>query len=116
MGWIGFALAQGVLLLIVLVGLPLLATQQAKKLSNPAPAKGLNLPQGSVRSMLALTSVGSFVVVVAFGASALGDSFELVVTTMSAFAGPILGFYFGSRGSEPQNERANKRCDEGESA
>ena len=64
------------------------------------PLKGLGLPAGSVRSMLALMAVGGLVVVAMFGKLALGPEYERVLTTLAALAGPVLGFYFGSRGSE----------------
>lgn len=39
---------------IILLGLPLLARAKTPKEVKSAPLKGLNLPQGTVRSMLAL--------------------------------------------------------------
>ena len=95
-------IAKSVFLVIVIVLLPLLALWLGPK-SGSAPAKGLNLPEGSVRSMLALMTVGSLIIVVAFGASALGDSYEHTITVLSALAGPVLGFYFGSRGADRGN-------------
>ena len=91
-------LAGSILLAIVLIGLPWLATKVAQK--SEIPLKGLGLPAGSVRSMLALMTVGTFVVVAMFGQSALESSeYERVLTTLATLAGPVLGFYFGSRGS-----------------
>lgn len=92
-------IAESILLVIVLVGYPLLA-----RFWHPhpvAPPRGLNLPQGSVRSILALTSVGTLVVVATFGAHAFtAEQYERVITVLSTLAGPILGFYFGSRHAE----------------
>ena len=82
---------------IVLIGLPVLATWVGRK--DALPLKGLGLPAGSVRSMLALMTVGMFAVVATFGRSALGPEYERVLTTLATLAGPVLGFYFGSRGS-----------------
>ena len=59
--------------------------------------KGLALPQGSVRSMLALIVVGSFVVFLVFGQST--EKFTEVVAALTGIAGTIIGFYFGSGGS-----------------
>ena len=90
--------AGSVLLVIVLIGLPVLATWVGRK--GGMPLKGLGLPAGSVRSMLALMTVGIFVVVATFGQSALGSEYERVLTTLATLAGPVLGFYFGSRGRD----------------
>ncbi|WP_423925143.1 hypothetical protein [Candidatus Palauibacter sp.] len=96
--------AGAVLLVIVLIGLPVLATvvghkRKADEGAAETPLKGLGLPEGSVRSMLALMTVGTFVVVATFGQRGLGPAYESVLTTLATLAGPVLGFYFGSRGS-----------------
>lgn len=91
------------LLVIVLIGLPVLATWVGRK--DNTELKGLGLPKGSVRSMLALMTVGVFVVVATFGQSALGSEYERVLTTLATLAGPVLGFYFGSRGSGEESGR-----------
>lgn len=96
-GSLPLMVAGSVLLLIVLIGLPILATRIVRK--DEVPLKGLGLPAGSVRSMLALMTVGVFVVVATFGRAALGSEYEPVLTTLATLAGPVLGFYFGSRGS-----------------
>ena len=49
--------------------------------------------------MLALLIVGSFVNVLLFGASVLGDHFEQVVTAFGTLAGAVTGFYFAGRKS-----------------
>ena len=87
--------AGAVLLTIVLIGLPILATvvgqkREASEDAGKIPLKGLGLPQGSVRSMLALMTVGTFVVVATFGQSALGSAYESVLTTLATLAGPVL--------------------------
>ena len=107
-----------VLLVIVLIGLPILATcvqrmQKASGQSDSVPLKGLGLPQGSIRGMLALLTVGALVVVATFGGPALGLDYERVLTTLATLAGPVLGFYFGSRGSGgaapmPKGESADR--------
>ena len=88
--------AGSLLLGIVLIGLPILATRVGR---DKVLLKGLGLPAGSVRSMLAIMTVGVFVVVATFGRAALGSEYEGVLTTLATLAGPVLGFYFGSRGS-----------------
>ena len=95
-------IAETALLVIVLVGYPLWAKHRPP--ADPAPPRGLNLPKGSVRSMLALVSVGSLVVVATFGVETLdADQYQRVVTMLATLAGPILGFYFGSRGAESRH-------------
>ena len=94
------AIAEGILLLIALVILPLYAAWKAQARQD-LPLKGLALPQGSVRSMLALTVVGSFVVFLIFGGVSLpsGTRFTEIVAALTGVAGTIIGFYFGSGGS-----------------
>ena len=88
--------AEGILLLLVFVGLPLLSIWTTRNRIE-LPLKGLGLPQGSVRSMLALTVVGSFVIFLVFGGTA--DHFTEIVAALTGVAGTIIGFYFGSGGS-----------------
>ena len=93
-------IAEGILLVIVLVALPAYAAWKGRA-QDGVSLKGLALPQGSVRSMLALTVVGSFVVFLVFGGSALpeGARFTEIVAALTGVAGTIIGFYFGSKGS-----------------
>lgn len=93
-------IAEGVLLFLVLVILPIYAIWKAKG-SSEVVLKGLALPQGSVRSMLALTVVGSFVIFLIFGGAALpnGTRFTEIVAALTGIAGTVVGFYFGSGGS-----------------
>lgn len=91
----------GVLLLVVLVALPLFARRKGKEPDDAKPKlKGLNLPEGSVRSMLALLIVGSLLVTVSFGTKSLAAAYDQVVSILGTLAGSVLGFYFGSRGSQ----------------
>ena len=89
--------AEGILLFITLVVLPLYAVWKAQARQD-LPLKGLALPQGSVRSMLALTVVGSFVVFLIFGGVSVpsGTRFTEIVAALTGIAGTIVGFYFGS--------------------
>lgn len=70
MGMTHLAIAKSVLSLLVILVLPWLALKLGPK-SGAAPAKGLNLPEGSMRSMLALMTVDSLIIVVGLGADAL---------------------------------------------
>ena len=66
-------IAESALLLWVLVVLPIYAVRKSRK-EQSAELKGLALPQGTVRSMLALAIVGSFVVFLVFGGFAFENS------------------------------------------
>ena len=92
--------SQGLLLFVVLIGLPLFSRYKCKLLiegKEQPPLKGLNLPEGSVRSMIALLIIGSFLNVLAFGGCLLGEHFTSVLAAFGTLAGSVLGFYFGSR-------------------
>ena len=93
-------IAEGVLLLLVLIALPAYAVWKTNR-STGVELKGLALPQGSIRSMLALTVVGSFVIFLVFGGAALPEEarFTEVVAALTGIAGTVIGFYFGSGGS-----------------
>ena len=97
--WWLLVIAEALLLFVVLVVLPWLAQRRARR-AGGAPLKGLNLPEGSVRSMLALATVGSLVVVAVFGGMLREELYDRAVTVLGTLAGPVLGFYFGSRGSQ----------------
>ena len=86
------------LLFLVLVAAPAYAVLRSRS-EGSANLKGLNLPEGSVRAMLALLIVGSFVNVLLFGANVLDDHFEQVVTAFGTLAGAVTGFYFAGRKS-----------------
>ena len=92
--------AESILLLVVLVILPIYSVRKTKNRTDIL-LKGLGLPQGSVRSMLALIVVGSFVIFLVFGGSALSANgrFSEIVAALTGIAGTIVGFYFGSGGS-----------------
>ena len=63
--------------------------------------KGLNLPAGSVRSMIALLVVGSFVNFLIFGDPVLGKHFDKILAAFGTLSGSVIGFYFGNRSAEP---------------
>ena len=63
-----------------------------------AGLRAFNLPLGSIRGMLALLAVGSFVIVLTLGGEAIAN-FDQVVTAFGTLTGAIIGFYFGGRSS-----------------
>ena len=94
--------SQILLLIGVFVWLPLLSHHKGSQgNSASSPLKALNLPAGSVRSMLALAIVGTFLNVLAFGGCILDEQhFNSVLAAFGTLAGSVLGFYFGSRKEE----------------
>ena len=84
------------LIVLVLVGAPIYATVRSNS-TNSEILKGLNLPKGSVRAMLALLIVVSFINVLLFGTGILKENFEQVVTAFGTLAGAVTGFYFAGR-------------------
>ena len=70
------------------------------------PLKGLALPQGSIRGLIAFLIVGGFVIFVFFGKEAV-DKDDLYTTVLASFGtltGAVTGFYFGGRGSEARDK------------
>ena len=73
----------------------------ASAIVNEGELRGLNLPRGSLRGILALATIGSFVNVMVLGGPALGDNFDSVLAAFGTLTGSIVGFYFGTRGATP---------------
>ena len=93
-------------LVLIGIGAPMYSWWVGKSDTNTSNRRGLNMPQGSIRGILALLVVGSFVNVLVLGGPTLGDSFEIMVSAFGALTGSIIGFYFGSRSAtpSPQNQ------------
>ena len=87
------------LVLVVLLGLPMLA--HGRKNGDPKEIRGLGLPRGSVRSMLALLIVGSTINFFLFGSQVADDSFDQVVAALGTLSASVIGFYFGGRTATP---------------
>lgn len=79
-----------------------------------ADLRGLNLPRGSLRGILALLTIGSFVNVMVLGAPFLGEHFENVLTAFGTLTGSIVGFYFGTRGATPPTKKLGVTIDDKE--
>ena len=95
--------AEGTLLVVILLVMPLYAVWVGRK---DAPGKdlklkGLGLPEGSIRGMLALLSVGSFVILLVLGPGApeMKDFFDKSLAAFGTLTGAVIGFYFGNRGT-----------------
>lgn len=95
------AIAKIALFALVLIALPLLAIWVTRKHNGQMELRGLALPKGSVRSMLALMIVGSYLIVLVLGSgtAALENHYTEILGALSGIAGAVVGFYFGSRGS-----------------
>ncbi len=90
-------LAEGFLFFVVLVGAPIYSCWMSKNRKTKIDElRGLNLPRGSIRGMLALLSVGSFVIFLVLGRNAA--NFSEIVTALGTLTGSVIGFYFGNRG------------------
>lgn len=100
-----------VLVVITLFGLPLLASWLGKE--KASERRGLGLPRGSVRSMLALLIVGSTINFLLFGSIAFGENFNEIIAGLVALSGSVTGFYFGGRtaASPPDRTGATERED-----
>ena len=70
--------------------------------------RGLGMPRGSVRAILALLAVGSFINVLVFGAPHLGDAYSATIAAFGTLTGSIIGFYFGNRTATPLTENGTK--------
>ena len=92
------------LVLLVLIGAPYYANWARRSDESSKSLRGLNLPRGSVRAMLALLIVGSFINILVFGADVFPNHFEQVITAFGTLAGAVVGFYFGGRQASPAPE------------
>lgn len=103
-------------LVLIGVGAPLYSWAVSKQDKDTSNLRGLNMPRGSIRGILALLVVGSFVNVLVLGHPSLGKSFEAVVSAFGALTGSIIGFYFGSRTSTPLPQKQTTKDDEAQSS
>ena len=104
-----FVTIQAVFLILVFFGYPLMIFCKCKmNNTNQAPLKGLNLPQGSVRSMIAIAIIGSFLITLSLGPLAITEKqLNVVFAAFGSLSGAIIGFYFGSGGSGGNNKTKN---------
>ena len=96
----GLLIAEVLWLLVVGIGWPIYA---ATKAENAAELRGLNLPRGSVRAILALVIIGSFVVFLVFMPflSVQAESLDKALVAFGTLTGAVSGFYFGGRTASP---------------
>ena len=109
-----FLVTQGVIAVIVLIGLPLVARCKSGTAVDSGELRGLNLPRGSIRAMLALWVVGAYITLLVFAPFLLPPAMdaegnqidsEVLETAITAF-GPLVGatiaFYFAGRSATPK--------------
>ena len=89
--------------LLVLAGLPLMAHCVGRDTKEP---RGLGLPRGSIRGMLALWMVGSYLLFLVFApilATTKGaeNVVDQVLTAFGPLVGAVLAFYFAGRSATP---------------
>ena len=94
--------AEVIFLLLVLVGMPFYSWLTGRAMPEKrADLKGLNLPEGSIRGMLALMIIGSFIIflVLGPGTERMSDHFDKILVAFGTLTGAVIGFYFGNRGT-----------------
>ena len=97
-GW-ALLVVEGLWLVTVGIVWPILA---AVKTVDASESRALSLPRGSVRAILALVIVGSFVIFLVF--MPFLDDLEHLDKALVAFgtlSGAVTGFYFGGRTASP---------------
>ena len=95
----------------LLGGMFLLVLMRSWFMTRPgdAPLKGLALPEGSVRGLLAFLVVGSFIIFIFFGEAAVTDeNFKTILTAFGTLTGAVTGFYFGTRGAQQEAKPPEK--------
>ena len=107
---------QAFLLFVTLIGYPVAAWWIRGRGAIPVsgnsdkqrPDRALFLPNGSFRAILAVIVVGSFVNVLVGGlmSSAPPEHFAQVVTAFGTLSGSVIGFYFGTRGSQRSPDKS----------
>ena len=104
-----FVIIQALFLFLVFFGYPLMVFLKYKTNNiKQASLKGLNLPQGSVRSMIAIAIVGSFLITLSLGPLAIDkEQLDVIFTAFGSLSGAIIGFYFGSGGSGANSKIKN---------
>ena len=99
-------IAELVLLIIVLLVLPL----NSRCKSTKENVRGLGLPSGSIRGMVALVIIGSMINFLLFGHHCLEkEEFDSVLDTITTLSVAVVAFYFANRTSiqKPPTDPAN---------
>ena len=114
-----FLITQGVIAVIVLMGLPLLARCKSGTTVDSEELRGLNLPRGSIRALLALWVVGAYITLLVFAPFLLppatdaddnqidSEVLETAITAFGPLVGATIAFYFAGRSATPKPEGGN---------
>ena len=86
------------LLIVVLVVYPAVLWGLRGRRSETANERAMFMPRGSVRAMIALLVVASFVNVLVLGHHL--QHFTEILAAFGTLSGSIIGFYFGTRGAQ----------------
>jgi hypothetical protein len=102
--YVGLAVLAAIL--VAIYATALWRTQLWTQGSSKPALKGLALPEGSIRGLIAFLVVGAFVIFVFFGRRAVDDDdlFTTVLTAFGTLTGSVTGFYFGGRASQAASE------------
>ena len=97
---LGFIIVEVLWLVVVGIAWPAYAASNA---GDNAERRGLSLPRGSIRAILALTIIGSFVIFLVFMPFLGGEAQHLdkALVAFGTLTGAVSGFYFGGRASSP---------------
>ena len=94
---------QGILMFVVLICYPgVIWFLRGKRDPDPSIERAMFMPSGTVRAMIALVVVGSFVNVLVFGSGL--EHFDQIIAAFGAISGSIIGFYFGTRSAQRKED------------
>ncbi len=100
-----FLVELGILWVVILVVWPCIARYRATNgNSDASELRGLGLPRGSLRGMLAALVVGSSLLALVYALFSNGDTLQKAASVFGPLAATVLAFYFGSRGSASKPE------------
>ena len=95
---VAYMITQVFFLVFVLVAIPCWLVFFVGKEHTSHP---LNLPPGTVRSLLAMAVVGSFLITASIGPVFIDpDYFNMILSSLSALVGGVIGYYFGFKNSQ----------------
>ena len=103
-----FFIVQTLFLLCVFFGYPFFCWIKgccdSKKGKSLPLMKGLALPEGSVRAMIAIAIIGSYLITLSMGSMAIAsDIFDKIIAAFGGLVGAVVGFYFASRGNDQKD-------------